>query len=68
MQTIIFVLENGKEIVLKCKKFTYSVEGGLLTAFNVEGAVENIILCLDFSKVVAVYRVLSDESEVDDND
>ena len=68
MQTIKFILENGKEITLKCKNFTCSVEDGLLTGFSIEGAVENMILSLDFSKVVAVYRVLSDESVVTYND
>ena len=68
--TIRFVLRNGKEIDMKCDKFSTTrndfVGDGMITGFEASGVTENKILAIRFEEVVAVYRLMTDEEEKED--
>lgn len=63
--TIRFVLKNGKEIDMKCEKFVANtnqlLSNGMITGYQAKGITENKIIGIDFSEVVAVYRLITDE-------
>lgn len=62
--TIRFILKNGKEIDMKCEKFTAKHEflsNGMISGYDAEGITENKIIGIDFSEIVAVYRLITDE-------
>ncbi len=63
--TIRFILKNGKEIDMKCEKFSAthnSLTGnGMINSYEAKGITENKIIGIDFSEIVAVYRLMSDE-------
>lgn len=63
--TIRFILKNGKEIDMKCEKFSAKHEflsNGMISGYNAENITENKIIGIDFTEVVAVYRLMSDEN------
>ena len=65
--TIRFVLKNGKEIDMKCKNFSSNTNpltgNGMITGYSAEDITENKIIGINFSEVVAVYRLLVDEEK-----
>lgn len=69
--TIVFLFKNGKEIRMKCENFNSNkneiLSDGMITGFNAEGITENKIIGINFSEVIAVYRVVSDEVIGDQN-
>ena len=65
--TIRFVLKNGKEIDMKCKEFSSNTNqltgNGMISSYEAKGITENKIIGIDFSEIVAVYRLMTDEVE-----
>lgn len=61
--TICFLFKNGKEVRMKCEKFTTKVDKltHQLTGYEFEGATENPLSWVDFSEISCIYRVFSDE-------
>lgn len=70
--TIRFVLRNGKEIDMKCKEFSSNTNqltgNGMISSYEVKGITENKIIGIDFSEIVAVYRLMTDEVSDDETD
>lgn len=65
--TIRFVFKNGKEIDMKCENFTSKFSqfdgNGMITGYEATGVTENKIIGIDFTQLVAVYRLMTDEAE-----
>lgn len=64
--TIKFMFKNGKELEMKCEKFKGNYDllsNGMISSFDAEGITQNKIIGIDFSEIIAVYRVLSDEQK-----
>lgn len=63
--TIRFILKNGKEIDMKCKEFNATYDNftgsGMINSYEAKGITENKIIGIDFSEIVAVYRLMTDE-------
>jgi hypothetical protein len=61
--TIRFLLKNGKEIDMKCEKFSAenNFGNGMISSYKAEGITENKIIGIDFTEIVAVYRLMIDE-------
>ena len=57
---------------MKCEKFTATknqlLSNGMITGYNAEGIAKNKIIGIDFSEVVAVYRLITDEIGDDKNE
>lgn len=70
--TIRFVLRNGKEIDMKCKEFSSNTNqltgNGMISRYEAKGITENKIIGIDFSEIVAVYRLMTDEVSDDETD
>lgn len=70
--TIRFVLRNGKEIDMKCKEFSSNTNqltgNGMISSYEAKGITENKIIGIDFSEIVAVYRLMTDEVSDDETD
>ena len=70
--TIRFVLRNGKEIDMKCKEFSSNTNqltgNGMISSYEAKGITENQIIGIDFSEIVAVYRLMTDEVSDDETD
>lgn len=64
--TIRLVLRNGKEIDMKCKEIssnTKLTENGMTSSYESKGITAIKIAGVDFSEIVAVYRMTTDEAE-----
>lgn len=70
--TIRFVLRNGKEIDMKCKEFSSNTNqltgNGMISSYEAKRITENKIIGIDFSEIVAVYRLMTDEVSDDETD
>lgn len=70
--TIRFVLRNGKEIDMKCKEFSSNTNqltgNGMISSYEAKEITENKIIGIDFSEIVAVYRLMTDEVSDDEID
>lgn len=70
--TIRFVLRNGKEIDMKCKEFSSNTNqltgNGMISSYEAKEITENKIIGIDFSEIVAVYRLMTDEVSDDETD
>ncbi|MFR3484706.1 MAG: hypothetical protein ACLTXL_15140 [Clostridia bacterium] len=60
--SIRIMLESGTEFTIKCEKFTLERNGlGEVTGYNIEGISENKPVYLNFDKIAAIVRTVSDE-------
>lgn len=60
--SIRIMLERGTEFTIKCEKFTLERNGlGEVTGYNIEGISENKPVYLNFDKIAAIVRTVSDE-------
>lgn len=60
--SIRIMLESGTEFTIKCEKFTLKRNGlGEVTGYNIEGISENKPVYLNFDKIAAIVRTVSDE-------
>ena len=56
------MLESGTEFTIKCEKFTLERNGlWEVTGYNIEGISENKPVYLNFDKIAAIVRTVSDE-------
>lgn len=61
------IFKNGFELVVKCESFTVNRNGlKEVIGFDFKGVTENKPLHLDFSEILAVVGIMSDESEQTD--
>lgn len=67
--TIVFVLENDKEFRMKCEEFTVEKNGlDELSGWRATGITENKPIYMPIENVKMIYRVISDESEEENNE
>lgn len=60
--SIRIMLESGTEFTIKCEKFTLKKNGlGEITGYEIEGISENKPIYLNFDKIAAIVRTVSDE-------
>lgn len=67
--TIRLVLRNGKEIDMKCKEISSNAkltENGMISSYESKGITAIKIAGVDFSEIVAVYRLMTDEVSDDE--
>lgn len=65
--TIVIVMKSGKELRIKCKNFTTTINAfGVLTNYKIDGITENKPIYMQLENIEYIYRVVSDE-EVDDD-
>lgn len=61
--TIVFVMNDGKELKMKCEEFTAEKNGlGMITSWNATGITENKPIYMPIENIKMIYRVVSDES------
>lgn len=62
--TIVFVMNDNRELRMKCKEFTIEKNGvGMITGWQAKGVTENKPIYMPIGNVKMIYRVMSDESE-----
>lgn len=62
MVTLRVILKSGQDFYVKCKEYGISkTADGIVIGYELEGVIENDPVCLDFSQIAAIVRVLSDE-------
>lgn len=67
--TIVFVFKNGFELRMKCRDFLLNRNGlGMATGYEAKGLTENKPIWFDFENVLCIYRVLSDEGDLEEPD
>ena len=61
--TVVFVFKNGYELKVKCKDITLTTNNllGQVTGCEMEGVEDNKLLYTDFSEIICVYRIITDE-------
>ena len=61
--TIVFVMNDNRELRMKCKEFTIEKNGvGMITGWQAKGVTENKPIYMPIESVKMIYRVMSDES------
>lgn len=64
--TIVFVFKNGEKLKSKCEDFSVTTSFTTqLTGFEMNGITENKPVYVDMNNIQCIYRVMSDESEVE---
>ena len=62
--TIVFVFKNGFKLETKCKDFTTTRNNfGDVVGVNAKGITKNKFIHIDFSEVICIYRIVSDEED-----
>ena len=58
LQSIVFVLKDGRELKIKCKEFLVKINNlyGTLDKYEIKGAVENIPIYVPIKEIRYIYK------------